>query len=303
MRFIIALLIALMPMQLAHAQDKKIVKVTASFSILADTVKKIGGSRVVVDSIVPPNGDAHSFEAKPSDSSKLKTSELLVVQGLGLDNFVDKLASAADFKGEKIIASKGIKLRKGEEEDHDEHEHDHHDHGAYDPHTWQNPMNMIITARNITSGLVKVDPAGAAVYEANLASFSTEMRALDEFAHKQFDQIPPARRVMITTHDAFGYLGDAYGIKILPALGFSTVQDNSAENMAKLIDQARTAGTKAIFLENVSNPEILNTIAKELHTQPAAELYSDALSDGPPAGSYSDMFRYNVMQIAGAMAK
>lgn len=302
MRFIIALLIALMPMQFAHAQDKRIVNVTASFSILADTVKKIGGSRVAVNSIVPPNGDAHSFEPRPSDSSKLKNSEVLVVQSLGLDNFADKMASAADFKGEKVIASKGIKLRKGEAEDHDEDAHEH-DHGAYDPHTWQNPMNMIITARNIAAGLIKVDPAGSAVYEANLASFSNEMRALDEFAHKQFDQIPPAKRMMITTHDAFGYLGDAYGIKIMPALGFSTVQDNSAANMAKLIDQARTAGTKAIFLENVSNPEILNTIAKELHTEPAAELYSDALSDGPPAGSYSDMFRYNVMQIAAAMAK
>lgn len=294
MRYIIALFILLLPLQFAHAQDGRVVKVTASFSILADAIKKIGGSRVKVTSIVPPGSDVHGFEARPSDSTLLKDAELLVTQGAGFDDFAGKLANSSNFRGARVIASTGIKLRAAKTD---------HDHGASDPHTWQNPMHMIITGRNIASALTKIDPAGAAVYEANLMSFSNEMRALDQFARTQFDKIPAARRVIITTHDSFGYLGDAYGIHIIPALGISTINDNSAQNMAMLIDQARQSNTRAIFLENISNPQILGVIAKELGAAPAGKLYSDSLSKEGPAATYGDMFRYNVMQITAAMSK
>jgi len=302
MRFLLTLIFLLIPLQFAHAQDGRVIKVTASFSILADTVKKIGGGRVTVTSIAPPDGDAHAYEAKPKDSVILTGSNLLVLQGLGFDDYAVKLADAANFSGARVIASKGIQLRKTEEPP-EHHEGHGHDHGSYDPHTWHNPLNMITAARNIADALTQIDRAGAAVYEANLASFTHEMRALDQFAHQQFDKIPPEKRMMITTHDAFAYLGDAYQIKILPALGISTVNDNSAQKMAELIDRARTAGTRAVFLENVSNPTVLNMIAKELGTLPSGQLYSDALSAAGPATTYSDMFRYNIMQIVAAMNK
>jgi zinc/manganese transport system substrate-binding protein len=304
MRFILSLLfIVTLPLHFVAAQDGKVIQVTASFSILADVTKKIGGSRVNVQTIVPPDGDAHAYEAKPKDSVLLTRSQLLVMQGLGFDNYANKLATAADFKGTRIIASKGIKLLTNKNE-HDDAHHGHgHDHGIDDPHTWHNPINMITTARNIATALAKIDPAGAAVYDANLASFTGEMRALDAFARNQFNKIPPTKRMIITSHDALGYLGNAYGIKIFPVLGFSTINDNSAQNMAALIDQARASGTKAIFLENISNPEISNTIAKELGVSPAGKLYTDALSAEGVATSYADMFRYNVMQIVAAMGK
>jgi zinc/manganese transport system substrate-binding protein len=208
---LLPLFIAVSP---AMAAEQKPIKVTASFSVLADIAQQVGGKRVQVTSIVPADGDAHSFEAKPSDIAKLKDTKVIVIQGVGFDDFVRKMAMSAKFGGPIVMASEGTKLLEAKEDDHD-HGHDHHhDHGTHDPHTWHNPQNGIIAARNIAAVLTKLDPGGATTYAENLARFTDDVNKIDAEAKKTFAAMPAAQRKIITSHDAFGYLGDAYGITI-----------------------------------------------------------------------------------------
>jgi zinc/manganese transport system substrate-binding protein len=329
--WLIAAALALVVALPAQAADK--LKVVASFSILGDIVSEVGGDHVEVRTLVGPDGDAHTFEPSPSDAKALGAAAVLVENGMGLEGWIGRLVTVSGFKGERVEASKGIQpldWKGGEEghahEGHDAHGHDHaghdhgetghaghghdgHDHGAHaghshdvDPHAWQDPKNGIVYVNNIVAGLSAADPAHASDYKARGEALSAELAAIDARLKAEFSGIPEARRKVVTSHDAFAYLADAYGIQFVAPEGVSTESEASAADVARIIRQIKAENITALFAENVTDPRLLNQIARETGAKIGGALYSDALSppDGP-APTYLKMFENNAAALLAAM--
>jgi zinc/manganese transport system substrate-binding protein len=275
----------------ANAADP--LPVTASFSILGDLVRVVGGDRVAVTTLVGADEDAHVFEPKPSDAKGILGSKLLVTNGLGFEPWAGKLVKSAGYKGETVIASKGVKGRTMA---------DDHGHSESDPHAWQNPNNVVLYVRNIAAGLSRVDPAGAPAYQANTEAYVKELQALDVWAKEQFAAIPADKRKVITSHDAFGYFAAHYQAKFLAPQGVSTEAEPSAKQVAQLIRQIQREKIKAVFVENMSNPKLLAQLSKDAGATVGAALYADALSAPDELGAtYLQMMRHNVTQLAAGM--
>ena len=269
--------------------------VVASFSILGDIVANVGGYRVAVVSLVGPDQDAHVFEPAPDHIKMVARAKLVVVNGLGFEGWMERVVQAAGYRGEIVVASNGIAVRDRVEQEHGgEAEH----HGKNDPHAWQNPANVVVYTRNIIAGLSRLDPAGAAIYQRNGDAYITKLNALDAWAMQQFAQFPDAKRKVITSHDAFEYFGAHFHVKFLAAQGVSTDSEPSAKDVADLIRQIRKEKIRAIFMENMSNPKLLQQISEEAGVSLGVKLYADALSqaDGP-APTYLRLMRYNIEQI------
>jgi zinc/manganese transport system substrate-binding protein len=220
-------------------QAEPSVKAVATFSILGDMVGRVGGDRVSVTTLVGSDGDAHVYEPTPADAKAVSEAGVVFVNGLGFEGWLDRLTKAAAYKGPVVVASKGIKARAMEEEDHDDHhgkeEHGHHQHEGKDPHAWQSLKNGLTYVKNIADGLCKADNAGCDVYRKNADAYSAEIAALDKQVREDLGKIAKARRKVITSHDAFGYFGAAYGIEFLAPQGVSTESEASAADVAKLI--------------------------------------------------------------------
>jgi zinc/manganese transport system substrate-binding protein len=285
------------------ARAEKKVKVITSFSILGDMTQNVGGARVEATTLVGPNGDAHVYEPTPADAKAVASADLVIVNGLGLEGWMDRLIKTSGYKGPVVVTTKGIKPREmsAAEEEHDPgHKHEH----KIDPHAWQNPANGQIYVDNIAKGLSAVDPAGASIYQANAAAYNAKLAELDKWVKTELAGIPKPKRRMITSHDAFGYLGTAYGITILSPMGVSTESEPSAGGVAKLIKQIRKEKITAVFIENVSDPRLVEQVGKESGVTLGGELYSDALSKPEePAPTYIDMFKNNVTKMVAAMRK
>ena len=290
------------------AEDAKL-PVVASFSILGDFVSRVGGDRVAVTTLVGPNGDAHVYEPTPADARSVAGAKLVIVNGLGFEGWLKKLAKASGTRAPIVEATKGIQPREMAEEP-DEHEkghgkggHDHHDHGAADPHAWQSVGNVKTYVANIRDALVAADPAGKAVYEANAASYTAEIEALEAEVKAAVAKIPADKRRVITNHDAFGYFAAAYGITFLAPQGMSTEGEATPKAVAKLIRQIKAEKITAVFIENMSDERLVKRIAQETGVTPGGTLYADALSaKGGPAPTYVDMVRHNVSALTKAMA-
>ncbi|CAN5535226.1 metal ABC transporter substrate-binding protein [soil metagenome] len=267
--------------------------VVASFSILGDLVRVVGGERVSVTTLVGSDEDAHVFEPRPADARAIVQSRLLVINGLGFEPWAQKLAQSAGYKGQTVVASKGVKARMMvEEKGHDE----------TDPHAWQNPGNVVLYVRNISAALSKADPSGSAVYQANTDAYVKELQTLDDWAKAQFAAIPAARRKVITSHDAFGYFAAQYQISFLAPQGVSTDAELSAKGVAQLIRQIQREKIKAVFIENMSSPTLLAQLARDAGVTAGAALYADALSGADqPGATYLQMMRHNVTQLAAGM--
>lgn len=288
----------------AHAAEPLPVPVTASFSILGDLVRVVGGERVRVTTLVGPDEDAHAFAPKPADARAIVQTRLLVTNGLGFEPWAQKLAKSAGYQGATLVASQGVKPRRmPEEKGHDHSGHDNnHQHDETDPHAWQNPDNVVLYVRNIAAALGKADPAGSAIYQANSAAYVKELQALDAWTQAQFAAIPVAQRKVITSHDAFGYFAAHYQISFLAPQGLSTDAEPSAKDVARLIRQIQREKIKAVFVENMSNPKLLAQLARDAGVTVGPALYVDALSvQGGPAGSYLQLMRHNVTQLAAGM--
>ncbi|WNO04473.1 metal ABC transporter substrate-binding protein [Rhodoferax mekongensis] len=280
----------------AFAADK--LPVTASFSILGDLVRVVGGDRVAVTTLVGPNEDAHVFEAKPTDAKTLLESKLVVTNGLGFEPWAAKLIKSAGYKGETVAATKGVKPRHMEEEKG----HAGHAHEETDPHAWQNPNNVVLYVRNIAAGLAKVDAAGAATYQANAEAYVKELQALDSWTKAQIATIPADKRKVITSHDAFGYFAAQYGVKFLAPQGVNTEAEPSAKQVAQLIKQIQREKIRAVFVENMSNPKLVAQLSKDAGATLGASLYADALSTADqPGATYLQMMRHNVTQLVAGM--
>jgi zinc/manganese transport system substrate-binding protein len=277
----LALYLALAP-GVARAEERPTV--VATFSILADLTQRIGGEHVRVLSLVGPDGDAHVFEPGPKEVGELAEAGALVANGLGLEPWLRRLQEASGFEGATIIASDGIAPLPN------------------DPHAFQDVSNAEIYAANIQKGLSKADPGHAADFKANADRLIADMAALDGEIKAQFAAVPRERRRILTSHDAFAYFGKAYGIAFVAAQGISTVAEPTAQDLAKIVRQAREGHVSAIFLENMADPRLAETVAQESGVRMGGELYADALS-GPdgPAPDYLAMVRCNVQRLLAAM--
>lgn len=288
----------------AFAADR--LPVIASFSILGDMVARVGGDRVSVTTLVGADGDAHVYEPTPDDVKAVARAKLLVVNGLGFEGWMDRLAEASGYKGPVTIASTGVIPRQMvEEENHSDTEaNDHHDHEGVDPHAWQDVANAVSYVKNIAAGLDAANPEGKPTYEANATAYIAELEALDAEARTAMSALPVERRKIITSHDAFGYFGAAYGLALLAPEGVSTESEASASDVARLIRQIRQDAIPAIFVENIKDRRLIDQIAAETHAVVGGELYTDALSakDGP-APTYVGMIRHNIGTLTEALAQ
>ena len=273
--------------------------ITASFSILADLVRQVGGDRVLVTTLVGPGGDAHVYQPTPADAKALAASKVLVVNGLGFEGWMTRFQTSAGFKGLAVTASTGIKAQRMDEEAHG------HSHGKTinDPHAWQSLANGRVYVANIRDGLIKADPEGRAVYEANAGRLVAAIDALEPEVRAAIGKIPRERRKLVTSHDAFGYFATAYGLDFLAPAGVSTESEASAADVAKIIRQVKAEKIPAVFVETITDKRLLEQIARESGARIGGALYSDSLS-GPdgPAATYLDMFRRNVRTLSEALA-
>ncbi|AWM88377.1 metal ABC transporter substrate-binding protein [Microvirga sp. 17 mud 1-3] len=286
-----------------QAQTGGKLDVVATFSILGDLVKEVGGERVSVTTLVGPNGDAHVYAPSPADARRLVDAKVVFVNGLKFEGWIDRLIASSGTKAAVVEAAKGITPVKGEGEGHD-HGSDHgHDHGGLDPHAWQNVANAKVYVTNIRDALTAADPAGKAAYEAQAAAYLARLDALDTEIKEIVARIPKERRRIITSHDAFRYFQEAYGIVFVAPQGVSTDAEASAKDVAKIIRQIRREKVKAIFVENVSDPRLMERIAQETGARIGERVFSDALS-GPegPAGTYIEMMRHNIRAFSTALS-
>ena len=279
------------------AQDK--LPVAATFSILGDLVKNVGGDRVEVTTLVGANADSHVYSPTPADAKKVGASKVVFVNGLGLEGWTTRLAKASGTKAPIVTVSKGIKPRKMEEA---QGHGDAHRHQANDPHAWQSVANAKIYVSNIRDALVAADPGGKDAYEANARAYTAKLDALEAEVREAIAKIPADRRRIITSHDSFGYFGAAYGIQFIAPIGVSTETSVSAKDVARIIAQIKKQKIPAVFMENINDSRLMEQIAKESGAKIGGQLFSDALSDAKgPAPSYIDMMRHNVQQLASAL--
>lgn len=272
----------------------KTLKAVATFTVLADVVKNVGGDHVEVTSLVGANGDPHEFEPTPDDAKILKGADIVFVSGEGLEGWLTRLIKASGYTGKPVVASTGIKTRKMEEDGKT----------ITDPHVWNDPSNVIVWIGNIERALAAAAPEDAAAFKANAERYRKEIQDLDAYAKSAFKAIPAAKRKVLTSHDAFGYFGRAYGLTFLSPVGFSTENEASARDVARLINQIKKEGVKAYFFENSNDPRLVQQIAAATGAEPGGELYVESLSepDGP-AGTYAKMLKFNIDQVVAAVSK
>ncbi|WLP56945.1 zinc ABC transporter substrate-binding protein AztC [Agrobacterium fabrum] len=324
-----ASLLTLSPVLMAQASAAEL-KVVASFSIIADFAKNVGGDRVEITTLVGPDGDAHVYEPRPADAVAVSKADVVLVNGLEFEGFLKRLIDTSGTKAPVVELTRGVQPLKlsdepaghahpeAEEEGHDHkaeeaghkhetaeaHDHDHegHHHGEYDPHAWQSINNAEIYVKNIAGAFCEVDKAGCATYTANSEAYIAKLAALNKKVKTEIAAIPPEKRVIITSHDAFGYFEHAYGLNFLAPEGISTESEASAADVAKLVDQVKHDKASAIFVENITDKRLIDQIASETGLKVGGTLYSDALStaDGP-AATYIDMINHNMKTITAAV--
>jgi zinc/manganese transport system substrate-binding protein len=270
----------------ARAQDK--IHIVASFSILGDFVRNVGGERVAVTTLVGPNGDAHVYTPSPTDAKKIADAKLVVVNGLGFEGWLPRLVKSSGGKATVVTATQGIAPRKL-----DSHE---------DPHAWQSVANAKLYVANIRDALAKADPAGANAYKANAEAYLAKLAVLDNDVKAAVASIPKARRKVISTHDAFGYFAAAYGIEFIAPQGVSTDSEPSAKDIAVIITQLKLSKIPAVFLENIADPRLMRRIAAETGAKIGGTLYSDSLTaENGDAPTYIDMVRHNIKALTSAL--
>lgn len=277
---------------LAVPAQARELRAVASFSILGDMVARVGGDRVAVTTIVGPNADTHVYDPKPADAVALAAADVFFVNGLNFEGWLERFVQSTGFAGPVVVASAGVAT----------HTMDDDGEIVTDPHAWQSLRNGLLYVSNIAAGLCAADAEGCPIYQANAKSYAAEIAALDAEVRAQIAAIPADRRQVITTHDAFGYFGLEYGVTFMAPVGISTDSEASAADVARLIDQVRATGVRALFIENMSDGRLLEQIAHETGAVIGGELFADALSEPDQgAGTYLAMMAHNVALLVPAM--
>lgn len=280
-------LLGLFLLLLASAAIAGPLRVVTSFSILDDLVRQVGGELVDSRPLVGPDADAHAYEPTPGDARRLAAADLVIVNGLGFEGWIPRLVRASGYRGPLVTASQGISPLQLD--------------GHSDPHAWQDIAHVRHYVAVIAAALAKADPANADAYRGRADAYRAELEALERWVRAELARVPPAKRRVITHHDAFGYFGQAYGIEFLAPSGWVPEAQPSAGTLARLIEQIRAQRVGAVFLENISNPRLIEGLARE-GAPLGGTLYADALSapEGP-AGTYTAMIRHNVRTLLAAL--
>ncbi|OLL43663.1 metal ABC transporter solute-binding protein, Zn/Mn family [Bartonella henselae] len=282
----------------ASAYNK--IRVIASFSILADLVKNVGGDHISMITFVGPNANTHTYEPTPRDAQELKKAHIIFINGLHLEGFIDRLITASGTKALVVEVSANISpLEIKNQEQSAQHRHSN-----IDPHAWQTIPNVEIYIKNIATAFCKIDQQFCATYSKNANSYIQKLKEKQETFKTKIATIPKDKRIIITSHDAFGYFAQEYGFTILAPQGISTEAEATAADVAKLIKQIKANKATALFVENISNPRLIEQISKETSLQIGGTLYSDALSNkNGPVATYLDMMEHNVKTIIDAITK
>lgn len=284
------LLAACSPSAYSNPQADSVVLTSTTF--LADITSKIAGERVKVESLLPVGADPHAYQPTPRDVAKVEQSKLLIVNGAEYEHFLEPLLENAGGDREVIEASSGLRLRTDAESEH-----------RVDPHLWLDPNNVITYVENIREGLTHLDPDAAAIYQSNADAYVAQLKELDAWITEQVDQIPPEQRLLVTNHEALGYFVERYGFTVVGTVieSFSSAASPSAQQMAALVDQIKSSGAPAIFLDASDNPSLASQIADETGVTVVTDLHLESLTDGPPAATYIDMLKHNMTRIVEAL--
>ena len=310
------------------------IPVVATFSILGDMVERIGGEHIALTTLVGPDGDSHVYQPTPKAARSVAESDVLFLNGLDFEGWLERLAEAASFDGAMVVATNGVvpiafddhddhddekhddhddhddhnDEKHDEHDDHDDHDdekhddHAGHDHGAFDPHAWQSLENAVIYANNIAAGLAQADPENAGDYYANRAAFVAEVEMLSADIEAMMKRLPADKRTVVTPHDAFGYFAATYDLTFVAPQGMSTESEVSAGDVAALITQIREESISAVFIESITDNRMMEQIANETGATIGGTLYSDALSaKSGPASTYLDMMRHNATTLFDAL--
>lgn len=282
---------------LAGAASAQPLPVVASFSILGDVVSQVGGERVTVQLLVGPGSDAHVVQPTPAQARQVAQAQVVVAHGMGLEGWLPRLLKSAGFKGRELRVAEGLKPLKATGQHHGHgHAHD------IDPHTWQDVASVRHWVPRIAATLCAADAAGCDSYRARAAAYTQRLDALDAEIRAAWAPLPAAERKLITSHEAFGYYAAAYGVRFLAPQGLSTEAEASAKGVARLVRQIRAEGIKALFVESIADPRLIEQIGRETGVRPSGRLYSDSLSlpDGP-AASYEALMRHNTRLMVDAL--
>lgn len=293
----LSFIVACTPTNTANQTPQTKLRVIAVESFLADIAQNVAGERTQIQALMPLGLDPHSFEPTPQDVKKIADSNVLIINGAGLERFLDKLLENSGGTRVVLEASKGLQMRQVKPgEIVEEHEGD--------PHFWLDPVQTIRYVENIRDGLMQADPEGAAIYKSNADAYIQKLNALDATIKQQVSAIPEAKRKFVTDHDTFGYFADRYGFEIVGMIvpSFSTADSTTAQQLAELIDTVKATGTRAIFLEASTNPQVAEQIARETGARVITGLYTHSLSESNgPAPTYIQMLEYDAQKIVDAL--
>ena len=284
------------------------LNVLASTTFLADIAQNVAGDRVQVESLLPLGADPHAYQEAPTDVAKIAESNVLILNGVEYEHFIEPLLENAG--GERLVieATEGLTPHEMGEHAHEEGEEhaegeEGHDHESGDPHMWLDPNLVITYVENIRDGLSEADPDGADTYKANAEAYIAQLRELDAFIRGQVESVPAERRLLVTNHEAMGYFAERYGFKVVDTIipSLSTEASTSAQEVAAAIEAIKATGAPAIFLGEVENADLAEQIADETGVKVVDGLYLETLTDGEPAATYLDMMKHNVTQIVNAL--
>ena len=279
--------------------------VVASFSILGDLVQQVGGERVQLTQLIGPDSDAHVFQPRPAHARLVGQARLVFSNGLGFEGWMPRLLRSANFRGQHVVLSRGIEPLRNPGHGH-RHAHGHghgHDHGEHDPHAWQNVAHVRVYVRNIADALCAADAAGCDFYRQRAQAYDAVLAQLDAEIRAAWAPIEVAQRRVIVAHDAFAYYGQAYNVRFMAARGVIADSEPTARGIARLVQQIREERIRALFVENVTDPRLIEQIGRETGLRPAGRLYSDALSaPGGTAPTYVEMLRHNTQALTRAVA-
>jgi zinc/manganese transport system substrate-binding protein len=283
----------------ARAAGAPPVPVVASFSILGDIVREVGGDRVALTVLVGPGADAHVYQPTPAQARTVAQARVLFSIGLGFEGWLTRFLRAAGFEGRHVVVADGLpRLHAEGGRSHAGHHH-HHD---VDPHVWQNVAHAVAITARVAEALCVADPGGCGGHRERAAAYTARLQALDREIRDAWASVPPQRRTIITSHEAFGHYGAAYGVRFLSPQGISTEAEASARGVAALVRQVRAEGATALFVENVADPRLIEQIARETGLRPSGRLYADSLT-GPDgaAPDYLTMMRHNTGRMVEAL--
>jgi len=312
----------------AEEVSVELPQVVATTSVICDLTEQIAQDTIALTCLMDPGQDPHTYQAKPSDRQAIDEADLVLYDGYDFAPGLIGLVDASSNSAPKVavyeaavpdpLMGAGHDHAEGEAHDHDhehaeDHDHDHaegdaHAHGeeelVADPHIWHNAANNAAIAEVIATNLAKVNPDQAAVYAQNAATLTVQFAELDTWIQTQVDTIPASNRSLVTTHDAFRYYADAYGIDVKGALsGLSTEEQPSAAVLTGLVDQVKEAQVPAIFAESTTNPDLINTVASNAAVKVAEQpLFVEGPGGaGTAAETTQEMLVANTCTIVNAL--